>query len=179
MGLLDTLLGSQNDPAITKLASTLGLGENQARDAIAKLLPSLTAGMKKNMATPRGLESLKHAVASGKHQQYLDNPVTLRRQDTVNDGNAILGHLLGSKDSSRKVASDVAEQTGLDAGIMKKMLPLVAAMAMGGLSKQARSTDQASNTDNADDAGLLSSLLDADGDGSVIDDLAGLARKFF
>ena len=48
----------------------------------------------------------------------------------------MLGHILGSKDASRQLASEAAARTGLDVGILKKMLPAIAAMLMGGLSKQ-------------------------------------------
>ena len=78
------------------------------------------------------------ALQGGRHDRYLDDPAELARPETVQDGNAILGHLLGSKDMSRQVASHAAQKTGLDTGILKKMPPMVAAMAMGSLSKQAK-----------------------------------------
>ncbi|MEM8636431.1 MAG: DUF937 domain-containing protein, partial [Pseudomonadota bacterium] len=46
--------------------------------------------------------------------------------------------LLGSKDMSRQVAAQASQRSGVDNGIMKQMLPLVAAMAMGSLSKQSK-----------------------------------------
>ena len=50
-------------------------------------------------------------------------------------GNGILGHLLGSKDVSREVASRAAAQTGLSADVLKRMLPLAATLMMGAFSK--------------------------------------------
>ena len=55
---------------------------------------------------------------------------------TRDDGNAILGHVFGSKEVSRQVAARASAKTGIDSSILKQMLPLVAAMAMGGLSKK-------------------------------------------
>ena len=76
-------------------------------------------------------------MAGGQHQQYVEDPTALDRPDTIADGNAILGHLLGSKDVSRQVASQASAHTGIGADLLKQMLPVVAAMAMGTLSKQA------------------------------------------
>ena len=46
-------------------------------------------------------------------------------------GNQILGHIFGSKDKSREVASQASEQSGVDSSILKKLLPIVAgAVAM-------------------------------------------------
>ncbi len=99
------------------------------------------------------------------------------------NGVRIIAIVLGSKDSSRKVASKAAEKTGLDVGILKKMLPMVASMAMGALSKQGAKSGvvgrgaQPQQTSGAQS--LFTSLLDSDGDGSVMDDLMGFAKKLF
>jgi hypothetical protein len=57
------------------------------------------------------------------------------------------------------------------------MLPVVATMVMGGLSKQA-SGGRASAAQAGGVGGMLTSLLDRDGDGSVIDDVGGMLGKF-
>jgi hypothetical protein len=42
----------------------------------------------------------------GKHEQYIVNPDIMSSMETLTDGNNILGHLFGSKDTSRNVAAD-------------------------------------------------------------------------
>jgi hypothetical protein len=44
--------------------------------------------------------------------------------------------VLRSKDVRRQVATQASAQTGLGADLLKQMLPVVAAMTMGALSKQ-------------------------------------------
>ena len=65
--------------------------------------------------------------------------------------------------------------------MLKKMLPVVAAMAMGALSKQ-RSGGNVQTLNNAPAQeglmGMLGQFLDADKDGSVVDDVLGMASKF-
>jgi hypothetical protein len=62
------------------------------------------------------------------------------------------------------------------------MLPVIATLVMGSVSKQAGArtppNDLAGKTVGADIGGLLTQFLDADKDGSVLDGLMGMARKF-
>lgn len=186
MSLLKTILEAKNGGPIKALAQNFGLSNQQAGTAVAKLLPALTQGMKTNVAQKGGLDALLGALKKGGHERYVDNPSELTQASTVADGNNILGHLLGSKDVSRQVASQAAEQTGIDTGILKKMLPMIASLAMGSLAKQsggggilAGMLGNDSGGSPAAAGGLLSGFLDADGDGSVADDLLGMAKKFF
>jgi len=57
------------------------------------------------------------------------------------------------------------------------MLPMLATMAMGSLSKQTNQGAQLQS--GGQQGGLLSSLLDSDNDGSSIDDVLNLAKRFF
>src|SRR5262245_19336895 len=65
-----------------------------------------------------------------------DDPSTLAREETVADGNSILGHILGSKEVSQAVAGNPATQSGLGPNALKKLLPIAATMVMGSLAKQ-------------------------------------------
>ena len=151
-----------------------------AKDAVGGLLPALTQGLGANAARPGGLESLLGALGSGAHGRYLEEPASLGRPETVADGNAILGHLLGSKDASRAAAHRASAQTGVDEGVLKKMLPVLAAAVMGTLSKQTERGGGLEGLAAGGSAGdLLSGFLDAGGDGSVADDLLGMAKKLF
>jgi hypothetical protein len=183
MGILDSILAAGGGDSIKELAKNFGLSEGDATKAIGQLAPSISKGLRNNISSSNGLESLINAVNSGQHQRYVDNPAELTRAETVTDGNNILGHIFGSKDVSRNVAQSAAEKTGIDSGILKKMLPMVAAMTMGSLSKNSAAsglTNQISG--NASSGGLSSMLtqfLDADNDGNVADDLLNMAKKLF
>ena len=76
------------------------------------------------------------ALQGGNHERYVDDPSALSAPDTIEDGNGILGHIFGSKDRSREVASQVAGRTGIGASILKQMLPVLAGLLMGHLAKR-------------------------------------------
>ena len=214
MNLLEMILNAQGGAAARQAGAQLGLDQNQSQSAIAALLPAISSALKQNTANPQGLAGLLGALQNGQHEQYLDNPQMLGQPQTVNDGNAILGHLFGSKEVSRAVAGRASEQTGIGSDVLKKLLPLVATMAMGSLSKQTkqptmqsaltglamqhlmggqkksglgailgavtgangRQQRQAEST-RQQGMGILGKLLDADGDGSMMDDVLQMAMN--
>ncbi|MEO0578216.1 MAG: DUF937 domain-containing protein, partial [Pseudomonadota bacterium] len=136
MSILETILKANNGDLVKQVAGSLDIKPQDAGAAIAKMLPALTGSMKNNVNASGGLDSLLGALTRGNHARYVDNPAEVVRDTGIADGNAILGHLLGSKQRSREVAAEASRDTGMDVGILKKMLPMIATMAMGSLSKQ-------------------------------------------
>ena len=214
MNLLDMIMSAQGGASAQQAGAQLGLNQQQSQSAIAALLPAISSALKQNTASPQGLAGLLGALQGGKHEQYLENPQMIGQQQTVTDGNAILGHLFGSKDVSRAVAGHAAQKTGIGADVLKKLLPLVATMAMGSLSKQTKApTMQSALTGMAmqhlmggqkksglgailgavtgsngrqqrqaqqthqQGMGIIGKLLDADGDGSMMDDVLRMAMN--
>ncbi len=175
MNLPGMQLDSRETPALGHLTSAFGVNEGDAKNALCTLAPARDM---QNAVQQNGLGDLLGALAKGQHQRYVDQPDTVTTPQATEEGNAILGHLLGSKDVSRRVTRHAAAQTGL----LKRMLPVDATLMMGMVSKQAGSQNLPGgipwNTGGIDAGGLLTQFLDADTDGSVLDDLMGLARKF-
>lgn len=180
MNILDAIINAQDGAAVRQIGSQLGLGPDQTTAAISALAPALAAGFQRNLQSPGGLESLLAALSSGQHGQYLDNPTSLDAPSAVADGNGILGHLLGSKDVSREVATRAAAQTGLSPEILKRLLPLAAALMMGAFSKQSNAslTPAGLGTSGGGIAGMLAPLLDQNRDGSIVDDVSSMIGRF-
>lgn len=185
MNLLDAILGD-NAGVLSALGKNANLGETDVKNVLRQLMPAFSKGISKNISSEDGLGNLLGALDSGNHQRYLESPGELGQPATVNDGNSILGHIFGSKDVSRNVAAHAANQTGVSSGLIKKLLPLVASVAMGALSKQSstagilgQALNSAEGSGSSGALGMLTGFLDADNDGSVADDLLKLATKFF
>ena len=169
--LVNMVLGSQNSGAVEQIAKQFNLDKQQTSNALEQLLPSLKKGIQHNTQQQGGLESLLGALSNSKNQEYVEQPKRLAEPQAVDNGNAILGHLLGSKETSRQVAEQASSKTGIDSGILKQILPLAANMLMGSLTKETNSQQS--------QQGFLQGLLDSDNDGSVLDDVAGMASKLF
>jgi hypothetical protein len=136
MNILQDLFAAQGEGATEQLGRQFGLTNDQVSSALAALLPAVAAGFQRNMSSPGGLDGLLSALGGGQHQRYVDDPGALGLPNTTADGNGILEHIFGSKDVSRQVASRAAAQTGVGESVLKSMLPVVAAMLMGTMSKR-------------------------------------------
>lgn len=173
LNLMDMIMSAAGPQAAQQAGARAGLESAQAQSAIAALLPAVSAALKKQTASQEGLAGLLGALQSGSHSQYIENPATLNSDATVADGNGILGHIFGSKDVSREVASAAANKTGLELGALKKILPLVAAMAMGSLSKQSSGLDLKSIAAGAVASKLMGGNSSAGGLASIAAGLLG------
>lgn len=185
MNLVETILNSQNGAAVQQIGSQFGLGRDQTTAALAALVPALAAGFQRNTQSAGGLEGLLSALSGGRHTQYLDDPAILGRPDAVADGNGILGHVFGGKEVSRQVASRAAAQTGLSPDVLKGMLPIVAALVMGAMARQAspgaggRFTPASTGGMGGGLMGMLGATLDQNRDGSMVDDVIGILGRSF
>ncbi|GLS38364.1 hypothetical protein GCM10010869_39580 [Mesorhizobium tianshanense] len=141
--LFDILAQAQNGNGMQALAQQFGLSQQQAQSAVEALLPAFSQGLKRNTSDPYGLGSFMTAMASGQHAKYFEDASRAFSPQGVDEGNGILGHLFGSKDLSRAVASQAAQASGVSQQILQQMLPAVASMMMGGLFKQTTNQMQA------------------------------------
>ncbi|MEP0265388.1 DUF937 domain-containing protein [Dokdonia sp.] len=187
-GLLDLLNSPMGKQIISGVSGSTGQSESATGSLLSMAMPVLMGAMKKNVQTPDGAAGLMGAL-SGKHDGgILDNLGGLFQggvdESVTKDGDGILGHLLGGNRSN--VESALSQKSGIDAGSVGQILKVAAPILMGVLGKQ---TKQAGVSDaggmNAllggmlggqpkENQSLISSLLDADGDGSILDDVAGM-----
>ena len=158
MDLLKMLLEAQGGGLVKQVGDQLGLDANQAGSAVSALLPSLAGSLKTNISKPGGLEGLLGAIQTGNHSRYVENPAEIANEAGINDGKNILGHILGSKDVSRQVAAQAAQQTGIDVSKLKAMLPMIATMVMGGIGKQAQSAGLGQQPGAPSVSGALSNM---------------------
>ncbi len=187
-GLLDLLSSPMGKQLISGVASQTGQPENKTADVLSMAMPLLLGAMKKNVSSPQGAEGLMNALSSKHDGGLLDNLGGLFGggvdQSVINDGAGILGHVFGGKQAN--VENALSQKSGLDAGSVAQILKIAAPLVMAYLGKQkAQSNVNDANGLNsllgsmlggqpAQNQSLITTLLDADGDGSVLDDVAGM-----
>jgi len=74
-------------------------------------------------------------------------------------GNQILGHIFGSKDTSRDVATQASQQSGVDSSVLKKLLPIVAGAVAMHYMTQRRQGGATAGAGGTGGGGLLGSIL--------------------
>ncbi|MFI1772130.1 DUF937 domain-containing protein [Thalassobellus citreus] len=188
-GILDLLGSDLGKTIINGVAGSTGNDTNKTSNVLTMALPVLMKAMQRNASTPQGAEGLLGAL-NGKHDgSILDNLGGLFSggvdDDVKTDGEKILGHVLGAKQQG--VQKVIGEKSGLDASSVANILKVAAPILMGVLGKQKQQQNVSSSNGIGDLLGgllggssaqqeqsFIESILDADGDGSVVDDVAGM-----
>lgn len=181
-GILDGIMEQLGGQGVAQIAKALGADDSAVGSAVAAALPAILAGMANNSRQPEGAASL--ASALDQHSPTVFDQLGALLGSGGGDGAKILGHVLGGR--RPQVEQNVAQQSGLDAGLIMKLLPVLAPLVMGYLSreKQSRHLDpgglsevlqqERQATEQAKPGlGGLAAILDADGDGSILDDVLG------
>lgn len=189
-GILDLLNSDLGKTIISGVAGQSGQSADKTSSVLTMALPVLMGAMKRNAASPEGAAGLMGAL-SGKHDgSILDNLGGLFEggvdQSVMDDGAGILGHMLGG--SQNNVTNALSQKTGMDSGAIMEILKVAAPLVMGYLGKQSKQQNVADSNGIGDLLGgllgggdtapkqqsLIESLLDGDGDGSILDDVAGM-----
>ena len=178
MGLMDILLNSGNGDLLKQVSKTSGLDEKSSSDLLKTLGSAMMGQVKGRVESGKhdsnGLEDL---INNSKYANMIDAPSSHYNDSRmVENGNDLLKHITGSKEGSREIASQVSKKTGVSSSIIKSLLPMLAPLIIGSLGKGM--LGGSSNVAPKEPGGLLTSMLDFDNDGSIIDDVAGMAMKY-
>jgi hypothetical protein len=181
------------------MARQLGVSESEAATGAEALLPAILGGFKRQVqAHPAGLDGLGGLLdqlgGSAMHDEVLAPEPT-----DPGRGEEVLGQIFGSREVSRTVAQHASTQSGLDASLLKQMLPLLAMLVTGFMARQhgGASASPDAPAGGIDLGGLLGSLLggggaaggmpaggaasglgallDLNGDGNPLDDVMRMA----
>lgn len=173
---------------IKGVATETGQPKTKTADVLGMALPLLMGAMKKNVQSPQGAEGLLNALSSQHTGSILDDLSGMFGggvdSNIKQDGAGILGHILGSKQPV--VENELSNRSGISPAAISEMLKIAAPVIMGMLGRQRSQSNISSGSDlntllgsmlggqprqNQD---LITSLIDSDGDGSVLDDVSDI-----
>lgn len=182
--ILSTLMGQLGPSAVQQISQQLGAPPGATQSAIQAALPTLLTALANNAQTPQGAQALGSALQRDHDGSVLnDLGGFLSGPTAATAGAAILGHVLGQRQAP--VAKSLGGATGLDASQSTQLLAMLAPLVMGALGQHQRqqgldagglaralagARPQAAQQSPA--MGMLNQLLDADGDGSALDEIA-------
>ena len=153
--------------------------------------------MAKNASTPEGAMSLFGALTKSHDGSILDNLLGMIGSGSDSNsmgGLGILSHVLGGNISS--VINMVSKMSGLDKNKTGSLLLTLAPIVMGALGKMkqqqqiqkpqgvldillsgAKTANESIVKHQPSNQSIFSRILDQDGDGNVMDDIAGMGAK--
>ena len=138
MTIASILQSAEGKAAFKNLSSAFGIDAAVAGPAVNSLADALAAQIQRNMISRGGVADIAGLLAEPQTARTLTDTKSLAGPEVADAGNHILDVLIGDKHISRGIAARTAASTGIDEGIAKKLLPVVASMVLGGLQKQAQ-----------------------------------------
>ncbi len=153
--LLQGLAQQFSGDTIGQLSSLIGAPQDQTGSAVAAALPMLLGSMMGAAEKPEGAQALFGALDNDHDGSILDmlGPMLsggYASRALGSDGGRILSHLLGNNQNN--VVQAVSRGSGVEQGMISKLLPMLAPIVMGYLGKRLQGGD----------AGGLGSLLGAE-----------------
>jgi hypothetical protein len=172
-----------NEGGVDAVSRELGVDQQTAQAGVGALLPAVLDGLRGQtgaigaqagggIGSLGGLASILNSLGGG---SLLSN-VLAPEPTNVDRGNQVLGKIFGDKDTSRAVAADASQKSGIPADLLKKMLPFVAMLAAGYLAKrmgQSHAPAGAGQAQPEQDGGLLGSLLGPGSGGGILGSILG------
>ncbi len=136
MSMIEDILDSaQGGKLIDNLAQSFGLTPEQIRSAISALTPALALGLQNAAANPEILNKVVDGLAHPTHAAaFVDHSVACCEQ-TATLGQGAITQLFGSNSAAGQVAQIAARDAGVRPDILTQLLPVLASIVFGGLSK--------------------------------------------
>jgi hypothetical protein len=194
MSLLENVLQQFSGPALSALSGQLGANESQTQSAIANALPILVSALSNNASNGSGASALANALDADHDGSILDDVMGFVTNGAGGGmGAGILKHLLGGQDAPQQnaAAAAVSQTSGLSMAQVGSLLMTLAPIVMAYLGKKKQEegldangvasllkNEQETHAQSGGVLGMLSGFLDADKDGSALDDIAGMLGKF-
>jgi hypothetical protein len=135
MNLFEMMQQAQNGQAMQNLARQYGLSQQQTQAAVEALLPAFSMGLQRQTQDPYAFGSLAQMMTASPFGRIFDANGDGIPDNARSAGTDALSQLFGSKEVSNAVAAQAAATSGVGQAVLKQMLPVIAAMVMGGLTK--------------------------------------------
>ena len=122
--------------SLAALGREFQLTPQQTEAAVAALLPAISAGLKQSTATFDGLGNLLAMMGQQQHLHALyDDPEAALGAQGVAAGNDVLSTIFGSPAVTQGVVDHAQQFSGVNSGILKKLLPVLAGIVISGLMR--------------------------------------------
>jgi hypothetical protein len=188
--LINLVAGQLGGAAIQQLSQHLGAAENTTQSAVGMALPMILSAIGDRAGTPDGAQVIDQA-AQEQDDSILDDVLGFvgNAVGGGNIGGDLLGQVLGGGNQNA-IASAISQNTGLDAGAAGQLVTILMPLVIAGISKISQSqggVDAAGIAQmlgglaggNNDLLGIATSMIDADGDGNIVEDVGNILGKIF
>lgn len=168
-GFIDEFLRNYGPEVTKQMSSNFNVDQGTVKKLIPQLAPLILAGLKRQKDTRGGDERVDHILNKYGDSSVLDNIKDLiSNKAHAEQVDPNLGGLLGDA-GGLQAAQALANKMNIDSSTIMKMIPALSPLILGYLTRKR-------DTGGKGISGV-GALLDAVGDGSILDDVAGFLLK--
>ncbi|MCX5495494.1 DUF937 domain-containing protein [Kaistia dalseonensis] len=135
----DLMQEAQQNAMASVMAKEFGITAEQQAKAFEALMPAFWLGMRRSASDPFGVAAFWQSLGTGQYKSYFDNPFAAMTPSALKEGNGLLEKMFGSPEVAKAVALQVEAATGITQDIVRRMMPVMANMMVGGMQRQTES----------------------------------------
>ncbi len=193
--LMDLLQSQLTDGMVDQLSRQLGgADKQQTANAASSIFSTIMAGLAKNASSQDGASALANALEKDHDGGILDSfsdilgGAAKPTNERAMNGAGILEHVLGGKQSG--AIDMISKMSGLGGDKAGSLMSMLAPLVLGTLGKAKKEQGMGiedlagflngsvqKQQQKAPEMGIIGKLLDRDGDGSFMDDVAGMGMN--
>jgi hypothetical protein len=136
--MFDLIRQAQGGAAFDNLARAYGMSPDQMRAMTAALTPAFAQGFMRQSQSDQAAQRVMDLFQTETYARAFEAQAAALDPATRGAGEDALGALFGSKEVSRAVAAQAAAASGVQAEIIRKVLPTLASILVGGFMKAAQ-----------------------------------------
>ena len=182
--ILDLLNTTAGETLINEASKKTSENKESVTSALGMALPVLLGAMRSNSQSNEGAANLYKALSNDKHNgSLLEDPNDFDPDYLHEEGGKIVNHIFG--DNEDRISSTLGSSLNMNKDSLSTILKMAAPVLLSLLGSQQRK-DKVGQDGLGDllgsvlggnskhDTSFLETLLDRDGDGSVIDDIGSM-----
>ena len=189
--ILDSLMETlQSSGGVGQMSRSTGVSESEIGRVLSGALPALLAGVARNATSAEGASGLLNALDRDHDGSIMDDVAGyLAGAEGAAAGSGILRHAFGERQD--QVETALSRSSGLDRGSVGQILAMAAPLVLGYLGRQQRAQGLDASglasmlereqgviqSRSPEVARMLNRLLDADQDGSIMDEVTEMGSS--
>lgn len=199
---LQQLIGElQRSGGLERLAAQIGIDSSQAQTLANMIAPTIGSAASKQVRSGHA-DRVFGQLRGEDRARYWQEPEAAAQPDAMAAGASFLEELFGSREATREIASAAASRARVEPKQVEAFMPALAAMLQGGMQQRAPDSEiddflRGGESGSTGGGGLMdlvsgllggskstggglgqiAQMLDADGDGSPLDDILQKVMK--
>ncbi len=179
--LIKNALSGEAKSLLGDAASNLSIQPDQMNSLFDAIGPAIADKMQADVSSPDAIQGLLGGIDLGSLAGMLSSSADLSSENALATGRGFLDSILGEGGDVGDLLETLSQKSGIATSSLSSFVPMILTAVASKLAQGDGLGSLLQATFGGDGAagGGLTSLIDQDGDGEIVDDLLNAAKKLF